>query len=765
MSSPFFLSAPKLRELGYSVVPLHPKSKRPAIEKWTEFGIDLADEETFQRWMKWKDCNIGVCLGVASNLVAIDLDNDIGGLHAQIESMLPKTQVCKIGAKGKTLFFQYNGQKSQGYSKDSERVLDILSQGRQTVLPPSIHPSGSVYKWVGDRTLLNTSAKDLPHISLHTVYEIGKIFVPEPHQVSNPRQVMVYDDTRLTEVIEALTYVSSDDYDLWIRIGMGLKDKFGEEAFSIWDQWSSTSTKYNNREIRTKWTSFHGQGITIASLFYHAMDNGYSNMPADYFLDEIKIDFELNGRRTGSSPLPLTATSIQINTAPRAVAAAPKTELIAAAVGQSPLPSRKTDAMIFPSKLLDAPGLPGQLLGFINKTSLVPQPVLAIGASIAAAGALMGRKVRAETNIRTNFYIIGLAPSGSGKDHARTIIKRLLHDNGLGHLELGVPASSAGLVSGLRDRGQGRGIILWDEFGRVLKQISSWKAGGHEKDIVTALIELFSSSQSVYMGKQYANHDGKAPMKPIDQPCLTVYGTSVPSHFYDALSGGEAIDGFLARWLIFESKDYTMEEINHDDILAEIPESLMEICQYWKDHPFSNDGLGGNMSDIAKASPRLVKCTPAAAAYLNDFATEMRKLAMQHELSGDSGGSAIWSRAAEHARRLALVACEGDVIELNVVEWAVALARYCCQYMASAIEDYVSSSELESQTKRVLRLIKEKTKNPETWVTRADITKAFQGVQMRTRMEILGSLIERGEISEHKSPGSLGRPTLKYRAI
>ena len=214
----------------------------------------------------------------------------------------------------------------------------------------------------------------------------------------------------------------------------------------------------------------------------------------------------------------------------------------------------------------------------------------------------MGRKVRGDTNLRTNTYIIGLAPSASGKDHARTVLKRMFHDGGLPELEMGVPASSAGLITGIRN-GSGRGIILWDEFGRVLQQISSWKSGSHEKDIVTALVELFSSSQSVYQGKQYANHDGKNPMKPIDQPCLSIYATSVPGRFYDAISGSEAIDGFLSRWLLVESKDYTMEEEDREDSFSETPQALVDLCKYWKEQSFYHGEAKGNLDDSTRIVP------------------------------------------------------------------------------------------------------------------------------------------------------------------
>jgi hypothetical protein len=66
---------------------------------------------------------------------------------------------------------------------------------------------------------------------------------------------------------------------------------------------------------------------------------------------------------------------------------------------------RRVDAPAPPpviDDLLRVPGLVGELADWITATSHRRQPVLALGASIAAVGTILGRKVRTETNLRTN---------------------------------------------------------------------------------------------------------------------------------------------------------------------------------------------------------------------------------------------------------------------------------------------------------------------------------------------------------------------------
>ena len=71
------------------------------------------------------------------------------------------------------------------------------------------------------------------------------------------------------------------------------------------------------------------------------------------------------------------------------------------------------------------PGLVGDLYDWINATAGKPQPVLALAASLTYVGALGGRLVRGPCGERTNLYCLGVGPSCSGKEHARTQIKRL----------------------------------------------------------------------------------------------------------------------------------------------------------------------------------------------------------------------------------------------------------------------------------------------------------------------------------------------------
>ena len=87
---------------------------------------------------------------------------------------------------------------------------------------------------------------------------------------------------------------------------------------------------------------------------------------------------------------------------------------------------------------------------YILATAIRPQPWLAVGASLAALGALMGRQVRTPSNLRSNLYVLGIAESGGGKDHARKAIKETLFAGRVGRTFGGEQiATGAGLITAL----------------------------------------------------------------------------------------------------------------------------------------------------------------------------------------------------------------------------------------------------------------------------------------------------------------------------
>src|ERR1044072_429462 len=171
MPSPFSIAAPGYREQGLSVVPCGPGTKFPGrstaadgwwkAADWQKYCDRLPTNFEMEIWERWPDAGVCLALGASSApagkiLVAIDIDTDVPAEVAAIRSVLPGSPVAKRGAKGETQFYLANPCVLNHPLNDANtrRLLDLLAPGRQTVLPPTIHPdTGSAYSWITPDTL------------------------------------------------------------------------------------------------------------------------------------------------------------------------------------------------------------------------------------------------------------------------------------------------------------------------------------------------------------------------------------------------------------------------------------------------------------------------------------------------------------------------------------------------------------------------------------------------------------------------------------
>jgi AAA domain/Bifunctional DNA primase/polymerase, N-terminal len=183
-ASPYKEAGARLIDAGYSALPVEPGTKRPGtmlfgewrgLSDWTRFCDRIPTGYEIPSWEGYPDS--GVCVATGFNgLVAIDIDTDEPEIVAAIMNVLPESSVIKKGAKGKTLFYRGDVLKtdpktgqlsgcisSRGFDVGGHRALDILAYGKQSVLPPTIHPNtGKPYQWLTDDTLEDTAIELLP---------------------------------------------------------------------------------------------------------------------------------------------------------------------------------------------------------------------------------------------------------------------------------------------------------------------------------------------------------------------------------------------------------------------------------------------------------------------------------------------------------------------------------------------------------------------------------------------------------------------------
>lgn len=110
-------------------------------------------------WRKWPNASIGIATGTLSGLWVLDIDPKDGGVErlAQLEAEhgpLPVTMEAITGSGGRHLFFQQRDdfRNSQGKNGGAFGVgIDTRGQGGYVVAAPSVHISGSQYRWAEER--------------------------------------------------------------------------------------------------------------------------------------------------------------------------------------------------------------------------------------------------------------------------------------------------------------------------------------------------------------------------------------------------------------------------------------------------------------------------------------------------------------------------------------------------------------------------------------------------------------------------------------
>ncbi len=408
---------------------------------------------------------------------------------------------------------------------------------------------------------------------------------------------------------------------------------------------------------------------------------------------------------------------------------------IAATITDSPSPDasgKPPDPGPFPEHLLNVPGFVGDVIRFNIQTSQRPQPILSLAAAISLQATLAARKVRDERGNRTNLYCVGLAPSGAGKDHARKVNKNILFQSGLSTHEGSEDlASDAGLVTAVER--QPAVLFQIDEFGRFLRTIGDPKRAPHLFNVLTALMKLYSSADTVFRGKAYAEAKRN---KVIDQPCVNVYATTVPEHFFESLTAESLNDGFIARLLVFEAEATPPRQRT---TAQDVPEQLLDAARWW-----GNFQPGGNLGK-EHPEPAIIPCTSEAGLIFDELADRVDAELAQSNVEGRS----LWARAEEKACRLALIyACstnrEKPIIDENAARWACDLSVHMTRRMLFVAGHWVADGQFDARQKRVVRIIR----NSGGRISKRDFSRRTQWLTQRERQEVLENLLETEQVEQ-----------------
>lgn len=135
------------QEHGLPVFPLAPRGKTPLTPNGFKDATTHPDQLAAW-WTHNRDANIGMPTGPASGVFVVDVDGAEGftALAATFPP-LPPTWTVQTG-KGRHYWFRNpDGIPLGNSARRLGAQLDTRGAGGYVVCPPSVHPSGRVYRW------------------------------------------------------------------------------------------------------------------------------------------------------------------------------------------------------------------------------------------------------------------------------------------------------------------------------------------------------------------------------------------------------------------------------------------------------------------------------------------------------------------------------------------------------------------------------------------------------------------------------------------
>jgi hypothetical protein len=418
-------------------------------------------------------------------------------------------------------------------------------------------------------------------------------------------------------------------------------------------------------------------------------------------------------------------------------------------IAPSAYPAQPTDEL--PEHLTHPPGLVGAITDWITDTSLYPQRGLSLGAALSIVGTAAGRHIAGPNRCGTHLYVVGLAPSGAGKNHPLSMIAVILDAAGMRqHIGPSQFISMPAVINFLCR--SPLSVCAMDEFGAFLKRINNRRASGFEGAISGLLRTAWGASFAAMSTPEWAQRASET----IFSPAMSIYGVSTAREFYDSLEGGDVTTGVLNRFLMIETTRRPAERAPLADSSAVPPRIVEQIKAIYNQ--------GGVLNQLCQAttSPayETLAISPDAEQIRRGFVQEI-----QAKGDADPGLEPFLARTAENALRLATIVTVGmglDCIDADTMAWAREFSAWSTDALARGAGLYIADSETQAAANAVRRAIAERGGR----IKRRDLLRALAH-RYRTREldDVIKSLAEAEDIVVQKVVPEGGGPATYWYCV
>ncbi len=636
--------------LGYPVFPCIPGGKAPATAHgFLDATTDAGQIETW--WAARPDSNIGM---PTAGLLVVDVDgadNPWPGDDLASLGMCPVSQTPRGGRHH--VYRQPEGKRWNSTASRLAPKVDTRANGGYIVLPPSV-VGGKPYRWTGEFEIRPTDLPEPPAWLVDQVEGGTDLFSQEACRTTGdgaaaPQGAPVAPES--TRAATSTNVIPAGHRNATLarlggamrRVGMGQAEILAALVRTNLDRCSPPLKDREVERIAASIARYEPDQVAVAVAENHwAQDN-----PATAVLERNVLE--------AADPGPL------------------------------------------PVELLRIPGFVSEVMDYCLETAPYPNSVMAFAGALSLQATLAGRKVRDPGDNRTNVYILGLAHSSAGKDRPRKINAEILHTLGLSGQVGGRFASGEGLQDALFN--EPAMLFQTDEVDGMLQSINKARDARYES-IMETLLTMYSSANSIFPMRRKAGRDAPGA---IDQPCLVVFGTAIPNHYYEALSERMLTNGFFARMIVLECGS---RSTGREPRLLPMPERVLETARWWVDYRAGTGNL-----DNWHPVPQIVPHTYEATGVLVETRLEAEAEYAKAEAADDSVGTTVWGRVSEHARKLALIYAvsenhESPEIGKAAASWASRLVLHQTKRMLFMAQSHVADNPFHAECLRFLQKLR-----------------------------------------------------------
>ena len=698
---------------GLCVLPAILDEKRPAVGSWKAYQQCLPSEAQISQWFSSATACCLLTGAVSGNLEMIDFD--AGGalfsawaalVESQSSDLLARMVIERSRRGGKHVVYRCrsavcgNMKLAQRRGDDGklETLIETRGEGGLFLCAPS--PG---YELIQGDLAAPPVIEDVERdILLSAAWSLNECW---KRQDSSPMVAAVAGrpgddfndrgDVRELLVKHGWTLARSGENEYWRRPGksVGSSATLKDRVFYVF---SSNATPFEPQRAYAPFTVFalleHGGDYAAAASALRAQ--GYGGEP-----DTTSVDLSAFCAATGKAP-------------PRAN-----------------LPG---DPGPIPVECLRIPGFVSQVMDFCMETAPYPNQVLAFCGALALQSFLAARKVRDGGDNRTNLYLLGLAHSASGKDWPRRINTNILWQVGLGQCVGDKFASGEGVQDALFQTPAM--LFQTDEIDGMLLSITRSKDARYE-GLVTTLLTMYTSSAGVYPMRRMA---GKGHPGEIHQPSLTIFGTAIPNHYYQALSERLLTNGFFARTIVLEAGS---RADGQEPAIRDIPERIIETARWW-----ANCRSPGNLG-WERPTAAVVPHSESAKAALVEIRRQAEHEYRKSESTSDEVGTTVWGRVSENVRKLALVYAvsenhQNPEISEQAVHWAGRFVEHQTRRMLFMAASHVADNPFHAECLKLTRMLQDA---PDRQKGRRELLRAMR-CKAADFDQIVGTLLQQGDI-------------------